>query len=40
MENYKVAQRLGKGAQGSVYLVTAVEDGKQLVIFDNRKMAI
>ena len=31
MENYKLAQRLGKGAQGSVFLVEAKEDGKKLV---------
>ncbi|KAL5260439.1 hypothetical protein ACHWQZ_G010537 [Mnemiopsis leidyi] len=32
MESYKLAQRLGKGAQGSVFLVEAKEDGKKYVL--------
>lgn len=32
MENYKIAQRLGKGAQGSVYLVESRDDKKQYVL--------
>ena len=32
MENYKMMQRLGKGAQGSVFLVQHLEDKQHYVL--------